>query len=262
VTSQTEPALLVERDDRILRITLNRPAKLNAVNRALHDALAEVWSTAGRRQDVDVVVLTGAGRAFCAGGDVSEFAGVMQGANRRREMAAAARAIVMDMIRCPLPIIAAVNGPAVGLGCSLALLSDVVVMSEDAFLADTHVQHGLVPGDGGFVWPLLTGMMQAKLPLLVGDRVDAAEAFRLGLATRTCSSAELAKVTDDIARRIASMPRGAVQDTKRMLNLYLERSVNGVLDFAMAAESLNFVENLERERADAAENPAAETAGA
>jgi enoyl-CoA hydratase len=245
-TSVDEQTVVVEQDGAILRVTLNRPDKLNAVNHAMHDALADVWRSAHGREDLRAIVLTGAGRAFSAGGDLDEFTGVMQGAARRREMVASARAIVVEMLRCPLPIVAAVNGPAVGLGCSLALLSDVVVMADEAFLADTHVQHGLVPGDGGFIWPLLTGMMRAKLPLMVGDRIGAAEAYRLGLATRTCPRAELTAQADAIANRLASMPGYAVQDTKRMLNLYIERSISGVMEFAMAAEGMNFVENRER----------------
>jgi enoyl-CoA hydratase len=105
------------------------------------------------------------------------------------------------------------------------------------------VQFGLVPGDGGFIWPLLTGMMQAKLPLLVGDRIDAAEAYRLGLATKICPPERLSHEAKNIADRIAALPRGAVQYTKQMLNLHLERSISGIMDFAMAAESLNFVEH-------------------
>jgi enoyl-CoA hydratase len=162
--------------------------------------------------------------------------------DERRQMAAAAQGIVLGMLRCPMPIVAAVNGPAIGLGCSLALLSDVVVMADTAYLADTHVQHGLVPGDGGFIWPLLSGMMQVRLPLMLGDRIDAAEAYRLGLATRVCGPDVLLETSDEIAQRIAAMPRGAVQDTKRMLNLYIERSITGVMDFAMAAERLNFAD--------------------
>lgn len=241
----TPPAgdlLLVEEHGSVLRVTLNRPDKLNAINRDLHDALTDLWPSVGRRKDIAVVVITGAGRAFSAGGDVGEFNRMQASGDERRQMAAAAQAIVLGMLRCPVPIVAAVNGPAIGLGCSLALLSDVVVMADTAYLADTHVQHGLVPGDGGFIWPLLGGMMQVRLPLMLGDRIDAAEAYRLGLATRVCAADVLLETVDEIARRIAAMPRGAVQDTKRMLNLYIERSITGVMDFAMAAERLNFAD--------------------
>jgi len=242
MTEPAAPPLLVEQQGPLLRLTLNRPAKLNAVNRELHDALADTWSSIGRRRDAAVVVLTGAGRAFCAGGDVAEFGRMEASGDDRRAMAAEAQAIVLGMLRCPLPIIAAVNGPAIGLGCSLALLSDVVVIADTAYLADTHVQHGLVPGDGGFIWPLLSGMMQVRLPLMLGDRIDAAEAYRLGLATRVSTPEALMETAEGIAERLAAMPRGAVQDTKRMLNLYVERAINGVMDFAMAAERLGFTE--------------------
>ena len=242
MTPPASDLLLVEQHGSVLRVTLNRPDKLNAINRELHDALTDLWPSVGRGKDIAAVVLTGAGRAFSAGGDVAEFNRMQASGEERRQMAAAAQAIVLGMLRCPVPIVAAVNGPAIGLGCSLALLSDVVVMADTAFLADTHVQHGLVPGDGGFIWPLLSGMMQVRLPLMLGDRIDAAEAYRLGLATRVCGPDALLETADEIARRIASMPRGAVQDTKRMLNLYIERSITGVMDFAMAAERLNFAD--------------------
>jgi len=242
MTPPASDLLLVEQHGSVLRVTLNRPDKLNAINRELHDALTDLWPSVGRGKDIAAVVLTGAGRAFSAGGDVAEFNRMQASGEERRQMAAAAQAIVLGMLRCPVPIVAAVNGPAIGLGCSLALLSDVVVMADTAFLADTHVQHGLVPGDGGFIWPLLSGMMQVRLPLMLGDRIDAAEAYRLGLATRVCAPDALLETADEIAGRIASMPRGAVQDTKRMLNLYIERSITGVMDFAMAAERLNFAD--------------------
>ncbi len=211
MTPPASDLLLVEQHGPVLRVTLNRPDKLNAINRELHDALTDVWPAVGRGRDTAVVVLTGAGRAFSAGGDVGEFTRMQASGEERRQMAAAAQAIVLGMLRCPVPIVAAVNGPAIGLGCSLALLSDVVVMAETAFLADTHVQHGLVPGD----------------------------------------------TADEIAHRIASMPRGAVQDTKRMLNLYIERSITGVMDFAMAAERLNFADRRDDDAmrtSDGAEN--------
>jgi enoyl-CoA hydratase len=232
--------LLLSQHGPVVTVTLNRPAVLNAVDYDLHEALAGVWGELARRDDVRSVVLTGAGRAFCAGGDVQAFAKIMQGAQARRNVAAAGRAIVTEMLRFPLPIVAAVNGPAVGLGCSLALLSDVVVMADTAFLADNHVQHGLVPGDGGFIWPMLTGMMQAKLPLFLGDRIDAAEAYRLGLATRTCAADELISTAEEIASRIAALSTTAIRATKRMLNLQMEGAIHGVMDFAMAAEAASF----------------------
>jgi len=248
MTAPASDLLLVEQHESVLTVTLNRPDKLNAINRELHDALADVWSSVGRRTDVSVVVMTGAGRAFSAGGDVGEFTRMQASGDERRQMAAEAQRIVLGMLRCPLPIVAAVNGPAIGLGCSIALLSDVVVMADTAFLADTHVQHGLVPGDGGFIWPLLSGMMQVRLPLMLGDRIDAAEAYRLGLATRVCAADVLLETATEIANRLAAMPRGAVQDTKRMLNLYVERSISGVMDFAMAAERLNFADMRDESR--------------
>jgi enoyl-CoA hydratase len=252
--------LLVTQDGPVVTLTMNRPEKLNAVDYELHEALAGIWQELERRDDVRAVILTGAGRAFCAGGDVEAFAVLMRGVAARRQVAASGRAIVTEMLRFPVPVIAAVNGPAVGLGCSLALLSDAVIMSDTAFLADNHIQYGLVPGDGGFVWPMLTGMMQAKLPLFLGDRIDATEAHRLGLATMRCSPEDVLPRARETAERIAAMSTTAIRATKRMLNLQIERAILGAMDFAMAAETAALAGS-EATAADQAEADAPTSAG-
>jgi enoyl-CoA hydratase/carnithine racemase len=145
------------------------------------------------------------------------------------------------MVRCRVPIVAAVNGPAVGLGCSLVALSDIVYMAESAHLADPHVLLGLVAADGGPVtWPLLTSLQLAKEYALTGDRIPARRAAEMGLANHVCADDEVLDQAMACAHRIARLPRQAVEDTKRILNLHLERAVVATLDFAITAEDRSF----------------------
>jgi hypothetical protein len=141
------------------------------------------------------------------------------------------------MARFPAPVIAAVNGPAVGLGCSMALLSDLVLMAEGAFLADPHLSVGLVPGDGGpMLLPLIVGPARAKEMLFLGERVPATEAVRLGLANRVVPGEQLLDEAMDLARRLAALPVRALRDTKRAVNLHLEHAMATVMEDALAAE--------------------------
>ena len=133
------------------------------------------------------------------------------------------------MVRCRLPIVAAVNGPAVGLGCSLVALSDIVFMAESAHLADPHVLLGLVAADGGpVVWPLLTSLQLAKEYALTGDRIPAERAAEIGLVNHVCPDDEVLDQAMACAHRIARLPKGAVEDTKRIINIQLERAVLAV----------------------------------
>jgi enoyl-CoA hydratase/carnithine racemase len=145
------------------------------------------------------------------------------------------------MIRCRIPVVAAVNGPAVGLGCSVIALSDVVYMAESAYLADPHVAVGLVAADGGpLTWPLHTSLLLAKKYAFTGDRISAQRAAAIGLANHVCKDGEVLPAAIAAAKKIAALPPQAVQATKRALNLHVERSVLATIDFAMAAETASF----------------------
>jgi enoyl-CoA hydratase len=173
-------ALHVETDGKLAFVRLDRPEALNAANPDLHRALAEVWGRLAQDPAIHVVVLHGAGKAFCAGGDLGLIQGMAEDPELRRSTLAEAAQIVREIIAFPLPIVAAVHGAAVGLGCSLASLADVVIMEESAFLADPHVSVGLVAGDGGaLVWPLLMNLQRAKYYLFSGARIPAATAKEL-----------------------------------------------------------------------------------
>jgi enoyl-CoA hydratase len=220
-------------------ITLNRPDALNAVNDNLHNGLARLWQRLSDDRKARAAVLTGSGRAFSAGGDFHYLAELAEDADLRAKTIADGREIVLGMARCRIPVVAAVNGPAVGLGCSLVALSDIVYIAEDAYLADPHVQVGLVAADGGpLTWPLHISLLLAKEYALTGVRIPAARAVELGLANHVAAD-PLAEAVS-CANRIMELPQQAVESTKRVLNVHLERAVLATLDFALTAENQSF----------------------
>jgi enoyl-CoA hydratase len=221
-------------------ITLNRPDALNAVNDNLHVGLAQLWPRLSDDRSARAAVLTGSGKAFSAGGDFSYLAELAEDADLRAKTIAHGREIVLGMARCRVPVIAAVNGPAVGLGCSLVALSDIVYIAEDAFLADPHVQVGLVAADGGpLTWPLHISLMLAKEYALTGTKIRAERAVELGLANHVAADPVAEAVA--CAKRIMELPQQAVESTKRVLNIHLERAVLASLDYALSAEHQSFL---------------------
>ena len=233
--------LRVDTDGPVRVLTLNDPDKLNAMTDPLHHALTDVWVDIMRDRDVRAVVLTGAGRAFSAGGDVPGFLRCVEDVEYRRSSMRTARLLVDHVLGCHLPVIAAVNGPAVGLGCSLAVACDIVLISETAYLADTHVNVGLVAGDGGVVtWPFMMSLLKAKEYLFTGERIPAATAVDLGLANRVVAPDALMDEALALAHKLARQPAQALQETKRALNLHLQAAALQVLPFALSAETESF----------------------
>jgi enoyl-CoA hydratase len=229
----------VRADGPLRIIALNRPAALNAVNEALHTGLARLWPRLSEDRAARAAVLTGTGKAFSAGGDFEYLDELRRDSDLRAQTIAHGRDLVLGMARCRVPVISAVNGPAVGLGCSLAALSDIVYLAETAYLADPHVQIGLVAADGGpLTWPLHTSLLIAKEYALTGARIPARRAVELGLANHVVADPLTEAVA--CAKRVAELPQQAVESTKRLLNLHLERAVLATLDFAMTAEEQSF----------------------
>lgn len=239
--AELAPELLVEKQGGVRVLTMNAPEQLNSVDGALHHALYNVWDVLAEDPDAGAVVLTGAGRAFCAGGNLPYLQRVHDDPVERRASVRGAERLARAMINSEVPIVAAVNGPAIGLGASLAVMCDLVVIADDAFMSDPHVNVGLVAGDGGAVsWPLMMSLLKAKEHLFLGTRIPADECVQLGLANRVTSAADVMPTALELAQRLAAQPRQALRDTKRALNFHLRQAADVVLDFALAAESESF----------------------
>ena len=205
--------LTLTRDGRILTIAIDN-GPMNAVDDDLHRELGHVFVDAQDDVDSDLVVLTGAGRAFCAGGDMAWFQDMIDDTSRFRGILPDARRIIMTLLDLEKPIVCRLNGAAAGLGASLALLCDVIVADENAKIGDPHVKVGLVAGDGGAViWPQLIGYARAKEWLLTGDMMTAAEAARMGLINHAVPAEELdAKVDGDRGTHPRESPVGGALD--------------------------------------------------
>jgi enoyl-CoA hydratase len=230
------PAVTVQRDGAVAVVTLARAAKANAMDAEITDALLEGVRMLGSDRSVRAMVLTGEGSAFSAGGDIDTIRAMRDNRKFRGAVLGAHRDLFWTMTRLPFATVAAVNGPAVGAGVTVALLCDLVVMAHDAFLCDPRVSLGLLDGAGGFVlWPLLTSLSAAKEHLLLGDRVGAADAHRLGLVNRTVPPAETLPESLRLAHRLAGLPTQAVRETRRLLNSHIERAAT-VLDDCARAE--------------------------
>lgn len=229
-------------EGRILYLTMNRPESLNAVDAAMHTELARVFTDAGNDPDSDVIVLTGAGRAFCAGGDLGWQQDAIDDPESFEKTALEAKQIVFSLLDCEKPIIAKVNGPAVGLGCTMALFCDVIFANEETFLSDPHVRVGLVAGDGGAViWPQLIGYARAKEFLMTGDRVPAKRAAEIGLINHAVPAAELDATVADFAKRLQSSALKAVKWSKVSVNIGLKQLAHAIMDTSIAYESLSNV---------------------
>lgn len=235
--------VLVEAQGPVRLVTLNRPTSLNAADESLHGALAEIWPVLDADPQVRAIVLTGAGDAFSAGGDLGLLDRMTRDPGLRADIMAEAGEIVRGMTAVRVPIIAAVNGPAVGLGCSLASMSDLVVVEEHAYFADPHVALGLVAADGGaLMWPLLTSLLRAKEYILLGERLPAEEAVRLGLANRVVPRGEAVTVALGLANRLAALPPQAVVESKALLNKGVHRAVETLLADGLGHETASFNE--------------------
>ncbi len=233
-----QPGIDVRSDGTVRIITLDQPDTLNAFSEDLHEQFVSVWADIEADEGCRAVVLTGAGRTFSAGGSYEDFEGRRVDPARRRRSLRLARRLADEMIEVAVPVVAAVNGPAVGLGCTVATLCDIVFMAEGAWMADTHVSVALVAGDGGAVtWPAHTSLLRAKQYLLTGDRLSASEAVEIGLANFVVPADRLLDDALAFARRLAEQPPQAVQETKAILNQHLRANAVRALGYGLATES-------------------------
>ncbi|MEV0248201.1 enoyl-CoA hydratase/isomerase family protein [Nocardia sp. NPDC050712] len=242
-------AVRVRSEGPVRVVVLDRPGELNAVDAEMHWALANVWRQLAADREARVVILTGAGRAFSAGGDLEWISSFLDDPVARDESIREGAQIIEEMLRFPLPVIAAVNGAAVGLGASLAILSDIALISERAYLADPHVAVGLVAGDGGAAfWPLLTPILRSREYLFTGDRIDAPTAVQLGLASRVVAADDLLPAAQLLAERLAAQPAEALRSTKRVVNMHLSQALAGPLQAGFAAEVVTMQSDEHRAR--------------
>jgi enoyl-CoA hydratase len=233
----------------VLQITIDRPERMNATNERLHRELAYVWRDVAEDEQTRVALITGAGRAFSAGGDL-EMIEQMAGDYRRvAAMAGEAAQLVLNMLDCEKPIVSAINGTAVGAGLAVALMADISVIAQDARLTDGHLRLGVAAGDhAAILWPLLCGMAKAKYYLLTADFIDGTEAERIGLVSRCVPGEQVLGTALEIATRIAAGPQQAARWTKRTLNHWLRQAIPA-FDASVAYEMLCFLGDDVREGA-------------
>jgi enoyl-CoA hydratase len=241
-------------------LTLNRPQTRNALDGDLLEALVSEVRSIASDTEVRAVVITGAGDAFSAGGDFGLIRRMQEDVDLRRATLDASRTFFWVFLELDIPVIAAVNGPAVGAGATLALLCDIVLMAEHAYLAEPRVGIGLVPGDGGAIlWPVLAGVPAARAYLLTGDRMPASEAYRLGLIHRVVAEKTAVREARALADQLAALPRHSVSSTKRALNIQVAEAARAAFEVALRAEEESFdtpeLLALVRERSERVETP-------
>ncbi len=241
-------AIGVERLGDVLRLTIAHPfSPVNAVDDLLHQELTTLFRLLRQESMARAVVLTGKGRAFSAGGDFGWFPS-LQNVERLHELRRDAKHLIWDLVDVEIPIVAALNGAAVGLGASIALLCDVIIAADSATIADPHVRVGIVAGDGGTaIWPLLVGPARAKQYLLTGDPLTAQEAERIGLINQVVAASELQDNALELARRLAGLPPLAVQYTKAAVNKLVKEALNLAFDAATGHELLTLLSDDHRE---------------
>ena len=229
------------RDNGVLLVTINRPEVMNAADLRLHRELSDVWAVFDADESARVAVVTGAGRAFCAGGDMALLEDMTQSYDALLVQLRDAAAIVRNMIETDKPIISAINGPAVGAGLAVALLADISIISETARIGDGHVRLGVAAGDHAvLLWPLLCGMAKAKYYVLTAEFIDGKEAERIGLVSRCVPQEAVLATALEVADRLATSGQQAVQWTKRSFNSWL-RSALPAFEQSLALEMLGFL---------------------
>ncbi len=230
--------LRIATEDKVMTITLDAPESLNAFTGPMHTSMSRIWDDVNDDPDVHVVVLTGAGRAFSAGGNVIAMQKKIDDPALWDEGMPEARRIVFRMLECDKPIIARVNGHAVGLGATVALLCDIIIAADHARIGDPHVNAGLVAGDGGaLIWPQLVGFARAKEYLLTGDLMTAAEAERIGLINHAVPADRLDETVYGLARRLASGPMKSIRWTKQTINVPLRQLAHSMMDLSLSLET-------------------------
>jgi enoyl-CoA hydratase/carnithine racemase len=234
--------LKVSVEDKVATVALNRPEVRNAVNMELHKELEDIWDDLAQDPSVNVIILTGEGQAFISGGDLKRMAdraGTEEGTRHALALPAKARRLLNNMLEVQKPIIAAINGDAIGLGATLALFCDITIMNQDARIGDPHTKVGVSAGDGGaIIWPMLIGTARAKEYLIRGLIATGTEAERIGLVNHAVPAAEVLPLARSIAEEIRHLPIWAVRFTKSTINIQLKQQFNLMMDASIATEAL------------------------
>jgi enoyl-CoA hydratase/carnithine racemase len=235
-TAADSPPVLFERDGAFALITLNRPDSRNPLDQETQDALLAALERLETEPGLRVGILTGAGTAFSSGGNLRRMSAVATGPTERTPVQARAyyhrgiQRLPLAFERCEVPVIAAVNGPAVGAGCDLACMCDLRIAAEGARFAESFVKLGIIPGDGGaWLLPRIVGFAKASEMALTGDQLSAAEALSCGLVSKVVPDAGLLDAARAIAARIAANPPQAVRMTRKLLR----QAWNNTLDMAL-----------------------------
>src|SRR6201997_829758 len=229
---------LVAREEKVLTITLNSPDTPTASTGPMLPSMSRIWDDLNDDPDVHVVVLTGAGRAFSAGGNVIAMQKKIDDPGAWEAGMPEARRIVFRMLECDKPIIARVNGHAVGLGATVALMCDIIIAADTAKIGDPHVNAGLVAGDGGaLIWPQLIGFARAKEYLFTGDLMTATEAHRIGLINHVVPTEDLDEKVYGLARRLAAGAMKSIRWTKQVINIPLRQIAHSSMDLSLSLET-------------------------
>lgn len=234
--------LKFERRGRILTMTLNRPEKLNSLGDLAHTELSRVFYDITEDRDSDIIVITGAGRAFSAGGDIEQMQFLRDNPPEWYRAVREGKRIVHSLLDCDKPIIAKVNGDAIGLGSTLAVFCDVIFAADHARFGDPHNNVGLMAGDGGqIMWPHLIGYARAKHYLLTGEKLSAQEAANIGLINKAMPAAELDAFVADYADKLAALPAQSLRWSKATINTPLRQMAASMMDIGLGYENVSAV---------------------
>ena len=236
-----EQLTFTRHDNGVLLITMDRPEKYNATDEGMHGELARVWHDVSRDPETRVAVITGAGKAFSAGGDLAMVERLAGDHERVSHMLREMSDMVYGITNCEKPVISAINGVSVGAGTVVGLLSDISIAAEDAKIGDGHVKLGVAAGDhAAIIWPLLCGMAKARYYLLTGEMITGAEAERIGLVSKALPRDQVLDEAMRVAQVLATGSQQSIRLTKRTLNSWV-RQAAPIFDQSAAYEMLCFM---------------------
>ena len=246
--------IIFEKKGRVLTMTFNKPDVLNAMTAEMHEETSRAVYDVGMDHEIDIVVITGEGRAFSAGGDIGGMREMLDKPELFETSILEAKKIVFGLLDCEKILIAKVNGDAVGLGATIALFCDTIIAADHARFGDPHVRVGLAAGDGGAViWPQLIGYARAKEYLMTGDLMDAKKAVDIGLINRAVPADQLDAEVDAYCAKLGKGAMKSIKWTKAAMNIGLKQLAHSMMDACMSYEALSNGTDDHREAVEAFE---------